>query len=216
MSTLFDKYHAQVLPQVQKALEKHYFTPTVHDSLAAALDHLTGSIIDDEVKSVGFGGSTGVGQSDLLVRLSKMPGLKVLDRNNPKLKPEERREMSRQCLLTDLFVASANAVTFDGLVVNLDKFGNRVAGISFGPLKVALIVGRNKICQNLEEARARVKTVAAPLNAMRLNTPTPCARVGRCHDCQGEGRICGVWSVVERSFPIGRIHVLLVNEDLGF
>jgi hypothetical protein len=216
VSTAKQKYWELLLANAQKALEKHYFAVSRHQFLSEAESFLADELAGPNVSSVGFGGSATVGQSGLLARLKAKPHLTVVDRNDPQLSPEERTELSRKSLLVDLFVASANAVTLQGEVVNLDKFGNRVAAMAFGPKKVALIVGRNKIRQNLAEAKSRVKNEAAPTNAVRLGLSTPCAQTGQCQDCQGPSRICGVWSVAERSFPQGRIHILLVNEDLGF
>ncbi|MDR1608788.1 MAG: lactate utilization protein [Deltaproteobacteria bacterium] len=209
-------YWDLLLEATQKALEKHYFAVSRHETLGEATSFLAEELAGPEIGSVGFGGSASVGNSDLMAKLKAKPHLKIIDRNNHEASPAERQEMSRQCLLADLFVASANAVTLTGEVVNLDKFGNRVAAIAFGPKKVALLVGREKIRSDLTEAKNRVKNLASPMNALRLKLPTPCSKTGHCHDCQGETRICGVWQVVERSFPKGRIHILLVNEEIGF
>jgi hypothetical protein len=143
-------------------------------------------------------------------------GLEVIDRNDPALSPETRAEYNRKTLLLDLFVASSNAVSYDGQLVNIDKFGNRVAALSFGPKKVALIVGRNKIAADVHAAMARAKTMAASMNAIRLGQDTPCAKTAKCYDCKGANRLCGITVISQRSFPQGRIHVLLVNQELGF
>jgi hypothetical protein len=216
MSQARQKYWDLLLANAQKALEKRFFATSRHRTLAEATDFLVAEIVGQSVASVGFGGSATVGESTILDRLKALPKLNVIDRNNPALSPEERQELSRQCLTADLYVASANAVTMSGEVVNLDKFGNRVAALAFGPKKVALVVGRNKIVQDLAAAKDRIKNLAAPMNALRLELSTPCAQTGHCQDCQGPSRICGVWLVTEKSFPQGRIHILLVNESLGF
>jgi hypothetical protein len=124
--------------------------------------------------------------------------------------------MSRQTLLTDLFIASSNAVTAEGELINIDKFGNRVAAITFGPKKVALLVGRNKITSDTHSGIARAKNIAASINALRLNADTPCSKTGKCHNCKAPSRLCGATVISQRSFPPGRIHVLLINQDLGF
>ncbi|MDR1396023.1 MAG: lactate utilization protein [Deltaproteobacteria bacterium] len=216
MSQAREKHYQLQLAQVQKALEKHFFGASVHETLEEALDYLTGTIVDESVASVGFGGSETVTPTDINSRLLKNPRLTVFDRNSSALSPEERSELSRKSLTADLFIASSNAVTLSGELVNIDKFGNRVAAMIYGPKKVALIAGRNKIVPTQEDARMRLKNYAAPMNAIRLNLTTPCAVKGFCHDCQGSSRICGVLTIIERSFPPGRIHVLLVNQDLGF
>jgi hypothetical protein len=119
-------------------------------------------------------------------------------------------------LLVDFFVTGTNAITLDGKLVNLDGLGNRVAGICFGPKKVILVVGLNKVAPDLESAIARVKHHAAPINAIRLNRATPCVETGLCIDCKSPERICYMWSIIEGHMLAGRIHVKLVGEDLGY
>jgi hypothetical protein len=102
------------------------------------------------------------------------------------------------------------------MLVNLDMIGNRVAGLTFGPKNVVVIVGRNKIVHSLEDAFLRVKEYAAPVNTMRLDKKTPCVKTGRCEDCKSPDRICNTWTITEKSFPKGRVKVVLVNADMGF
>ncbi|MDR1545259.1 MAG: lactate utilization protein, partial [Deltaproteobacteria bacterium] len=186
-------------------------------TLAEAEEHVLGALrLQFGAKSAGFGGSATLAASNLTARLKALPDFEVIDRNDPALSPPERQELSRRTLLTDLFVCSVNALTVDGELVNIDKFGNRVAALSFGPKNVAVLVGRNKIVDNLPAALARAKNQAAALNALRLGMNTPCAKTFACHDCRGAERLCGVTVVTHRSCPDGRIHVLLINQDLGF
>jgi hypothetical protein len=130
--------------------------------------------------------------------------------------PDEMIELRRKSLLVDLFITGTNALTETGKLVNLDMIGNRVAAIAFGPKSVVILAGRNKIVPDIEEATFRVKNYAAPVNAMRLDKKTPCAETSFCHDCKSPDRICNSWTIVEKSFPKGRIKVILINEDLGF
>ena len=113
-------------------------------------------------------------------------------------------------------VTSSNAVLRDGRLLNLDGSGNRVAAMHFGPRKIVLFVGRNKICEDLDSARRRIKEIAAPANAIRLARKTPCVKTGSCVDCKSPDRICSVWTLTDRAFPAGRIHILLINQELGF
>jgi len=140
----------------------------------------------------------------------------VLDTFDKSISKEDMVERRRQALLTDLFITGANALTEDGWLVNLDMIGNRVAAITFGPKNVVIIVGRNKVVPGLEEAFDRIKDYTAPVNTMRLDKKTPCRKTGICHDCGSPDRICNYWGITEKSFPKGRIKVVLVNEDLGF
>jgi hypothetical protein len=125
-------------------------------------------------------------------------------------------ELRRQGLLADVMIASSNAITLDGRLVNLDGSGNRVAAMTFGPKKVILVVGMNKVAPDLESAMARVKNYAAPVNVMRLGLKNPCAETGTCGDCKSPQRICNMWSIIEGHLTKGRIHVKLIGEDLGY
>jgi hypothetical protein len=118
-------------------------------------------------------------------------------------------------MLVDLYLTGTNAVTEDGQLVNLDMIGNRVAAITFGPRKVVVVVGRNKVVPDLETAMYRIKDYAAPANTMRLDMKTPCVKTSVCADCSSPARICNYWTITEKSFPKHRIAVILINEDLG-
>jgi hypothetical protein len=113
-------------------------------------------------------------------------------------------------------IASTNAITLDGVLVNLDGMGNRVAAMAFGPKQVILVVGMNKVAPDLESAVARVKHYAAPINNIRLGYKNPCVETGLCADCRTPGRICNLWSTIEGHMIKDRIHVKLVGENLGY
>jgi hypothetical protein len=124
--------------------------------------------------------------------------------------------LRRQGLSADVMIASSNAITLDGKLVNLDGMGNRVAAMTFGPEKVILVVGVNKIVPDLDSAIARVKHYAAPVNSIRLGFKNPCEETGLCADCKSPKRICNMWSIIEGHMIKDRIHVKLVGEDLGY
>jgi hypothetical protein len=147
--------------------------------------------------------------------IKKSPGLEILDVFDKSVPDQEKLEMRRRALLVDLYIAGTNALTETGILVNLDMFGNRVAAITFGPKHVLLFIGRNKIVADLDEAMYRVKNYASPVNAMRLNKKTPCIKTSHCEECKSPDRICNSWTITEKSFPAGRIKVVLINEDLG-
>ncbi len=139
--------------------------------------------------------------------------LETFAENVPRTEIIERR---RQALLTDLFFTGSNAVTETGKLVNLDMVGNRTAAITFGPLNVIIFAGRNKIVPDVEAAMKRIRSYAAPLNAIRHpNFKTPCMKTSFCMDCKSPDRICNSWTITEKSFPKGRINVILINEELG-
>ncbi len=116
----------------------------------------------------------------------------------------------------DVFLSSANAMTNDGIMVNIDGNSNRVSCIAQGPKKVVFIVGMNKICSNLDEAMKRARNVAAPANAQRFDVKTPCKVTGKCADCKSPDTICCQFLITRYSRHEGRIHVILVNDTLGY
>lgn len=130
--------------------------------------------------------------------------------------PQERRAYFAQSTLADLYFMSSNAMTVQGELVNIDGAGNRVACLIHGPEKVVLVVGMNKVAGNLDAALDRVKMEAAPPNCVRLGLSTPCAATGVCGDCHGEGCICCNTVITRHTRVPGRIHLILVGEDLGY
>ena len=161
-------------------------------------------------------GSCSTVELGLWEKIAALEGVKVINPYAPGLTPAEGIALRRQGLTADVMVASSNAITLDGRLVNLDGMGNRVAAMSFGPAKVVLVVGMNKVAPDLESAMARVKHYAAPVNAMRINAETPCTVNGLCADCRAPKRLCNFWSVIEGSMVPNRLHVVLVGENLGY
>jgi hypothetical protein len=165
--------------------------------------------------SIGFGGSMSIADLKLADRLRSM-GKEILNHGDPGLSPEEKLAICRRQLTCDLFLAGSNAVTLSGELVNIDGNGNRAAAMFFGPLKVIVVVGRNKLVDGtVEDAIRRIKTYAAPPNAKRLSLATPCATTGFCSDCNSPQRICRVTTVIEKKPRNTDIRVLVVNEDMG-
>ncbi len=117
---------------------------------------------------------------------------------------------------SDVFLSSANAITSDGIMINIDGNSNRVSCIAQGPRKVVFIVGMNKVCSDLDEAMKRARNVAAPANAQRFDVKTPCKETGKCFDCKSPDTICCQFLITRYSRHEGRIHVILVNDTLGF
>jgi len=194
-----------------KNLEKNnmnaFFVETRKDAVAKALELIP------EGASVGFGGSETLEQIGIFQEIEKR-NFKFIDRRNAKTR-EENIQMRKQTLLADVFLTSSNAVTRDGKLVNVDGTGNRVAAMIFGPEKVIVIVGKNKIVENEDDAIKRIKTIAAPTNAKRLGRKTPCVATGRCMDCNSPERICCT-TVVQGWQTKPRINVIIVNEELGY
>ena len=116
----------------------------------------------------------------------------------------------------DIFLSSANAITSDGVMVNIDGKSNRVSCIAQGPRKVVFIVGLNKVCADIDDAMKRARNIAAPCNAQRFDIKTPCKETGKCFDCKSPDTICCQFLITRYSRHVDRIHVILVNEELGF
>lgn len=205
------------LENIQAVLEDNNFKVWVADSVDQALAVFWSKIFD-QVKpgSVSFGGSMTVLNSGLYQELKKRNDIQVIDTYDTSAPQDEFLERRRQALLSDLFITSTNAITKQGHLINLDGQGNRVAGLTFGPRHVALLVGRNKIASNMEQAIDRIKNYAAPANTIRLNKKTPCAKTSQCEDCSSQDRICNTWAITEKSNPPERVKIILINENLGY
>lgn len=141
---------------------------------------------------------------------------KIIDPYEGGISSLEATERRRQALLADVLLTSSNAITLDGHLVNMDNQGNRVAGLSFGPKKVVVVVGKNKIVKNDAEARRRIATIAAPLNSKRLKKGNPCEESGKCESCGLDSRICRIYSVINGQAFKDRMYLIVVDEDLGF
>lgn len=166
---------------------------------------------------VGLGGSESIIESGLVDALRKKD-IKLLDRYKESMTEEEVWEMRKQGMLADIYIASSNAITLEGKLVNMDGIGNRVAAMIFGPEKVILLIGMNKVVKTVEEAIARIKNHVAPRNAVRVNIATPCYKKGFCQEphCMPPHRICSQLVILESSMFPDRIKLFLVGEELGY
>jgi hypothetical protein len=165
--------------------------------------------------TVGFGGSQTVRTLGLDEAIIKAGGV-ILNHNAPDLSPEQRIEVMREQQVCDLFISSSNAITLDGFLCNLDGHGNRVSAMIFGPRKVLVIAGTNKICKDEVAAWDRVKAVAAPLNMKRLDRPNPCTKTGECMDCNLPTRGCNAYVTLRRRPALTDFSVFIVGKNLGY
>lgn len=165
--------------------------------------------------SVGMGGTETVKEIGLLDAVKNAEGLQFIDRSLATT-PEETRAIYLETFGADYFLMSSNAITVDGELINIDGNGNRVACLIYGPKHVIVIAGMNKVVDDVDSGIARVGLHAAPANAARLHTKTPCAAVGHCMDCHSEGCMCAQIVITRHSRHTGRIKVILVGEELGF
>lgn len=177
-------------------------------------------------ETVSSGGSMSLKQTGV-TDLLKSGKYNFLDRTQEGLTPDDIREIYMKTFGADTYFASANAVTKNGEIYNVDGNANRVSAIIFGPKQVILVVGKNKIVDTLDNAIKRVKTIAAPLNTKRLSCDTYCNKTGHCisldnggnvmsDGCESDGRICCSYTVLAHQRAKNRIKVILVNEELGF
>lgn len=185
-----------------------YYCDNAQEALEKALDLIP------EGASVGWGGTVSATQIGLLDAI-RQGNYQAIDRDSCQT-PEAKEEAARKALFADVFLTGANAMSIDGQMVSIDGTGNRVAAIIYGPKKVIVITGMNKVCDTLDEAIRRARTVASPMNMQRFLRDTPCAVTGTCADCKSEACICNQILVTRHCRPIGRIQYIVVGEDLGY
>ncbi|MDY5845008.1 MAG: lactate utilization protein [Bariatricus sp.] len=197
--------------QVIKALESRnmeaYYAENKEEALAKALELMP------EGSSVAWGGSMSIKEIGLTQAVHD--GNYVVYDRDQATTPEEKTEITKKAFFSDYFLASTNAISEDGILVNIDGISNRVAAIAFGPKNVIMIVGMNKVVRSEEDAMARAKHIAAPINAQRFGK-TPCTVTGKCSECKSPGCICCQTMITRFSLAPKRIKVILVNEELGF
>ena len=164
--------------------------------------------------SVTWGGSMTVRDLGIPDYLRNRASLEVLDRDLVTT-PAEKQDMYLRAFSADVYLTSANAISEDGVIVNIDGNGNRVAAITWGPKKVIFVIGLNKVAQTVEAALSRVRGTASPINAARFDINTPCQHDGICHNCNSPESICNYVHFLRNS-PRGRHTVVLVGENLGY
>ncbi|MBB6218304.1 hypothetical protein HNQ80_004468 [Anaerosolibacter carboniphilus] len=199
--------------KVVDALQKNRFNAVFYNTAQETVEQIISTIPSNA--TVGIAGSWTIQQLQL-VEMLEGRGNMVFCHHKPGLTPEEILETRRKQLTCDVFLTSTNAIIEDGRLVNTDATGNRVAAMIFGPKKVIVIAGTNKIVKSLEEAEERIRMTAAPLNNKRLNRPNPCVHTGQCMDCQGPTRLCNITTVLHKRPPASDIHIFMVGEELGF
>lgn len=205
-----EKHAEKLIPKLEKRGFKAMFASTAAEAKEKVL-----SLIP-EGSSVAFTGSQTLEQIGVKPYLRESGKYDLIDPYEPGIDPAEGLARRKKGLTANVLVSSTNAVTEDGVLLNLDGMGNRVAGMIFGPDKVVLAIGMNKVAKDIHSAWDRVRNIAAPLNAKRLAMPNPCTETGYCHDCANSTRICNYFVKIERSFFPDRIHIVLIGEDSGY
>ena len=213
MSEFVDWHNEEMLKKAKKALETHKFLVELCENSEEAREKALAQL--DKGSSIGIGGSMTVREIGLFDHL-KDNGYNIINPYVPDLSSEQVFDLRRKTLMSDFFLAGCNAITLEGEIVNVDGYGNRVAAIIFGPRKVFLFAGMNKIVLDRQQALDRIFDIAAPINAKRLDKKTPCAVTGLCSDCDSSERICKHLTVNMRQNIPNRIKIFLIKENLGF
>jgi L-lactate utilization protein LutB len=208
--------YADAIQETVSALTVNGFEVHQATTPAHAADIILKQIVPSiKPEVVSFGDSMTLMETGVLDVFRADPFIDFIDTFEEGVDRVEIMERRRQALLSDIFLTGSNAVTQNGKLVNLDMVGNRVAGIVFGPRHVIITVGVNKIVPDANAAVRRIREVAAPKNALRHDKKTPCTKTGRCMDCKSPDRICNVWTITDKSWPKGRIKVVLIDQELG-
>jgi hypothetical protein len=212
-AAVWQSHHSNIGQTVVKALnEKGYaasYVPTAEEASKAVCDLIPAD------SSVGVPGTSTIRELNLLELLEKK-GCKVFHHWDPDLTAEQKQKRLQEELSSDYYLTSSNAVTRDGMLVNIDGTGNRVAGMAWGTNTLVFVIGINKICSDLDSAVQRVRDCATPPNALRLNIDVPCTKTGYCVDCNSANRVCRATLILERP-PLGRkVHVFVVGGPLGY
>lgn len=192
-------------------LEEKGYQVSVFDTKEEAKEYLNSKI---DGKTVGFGGSVTLREMELLEALSTHNTVYCHDKKPENLTVMEARTMASRA---EIYISSANAISEQGDIINIDGTGNRVAATTYGPEKIYLVIGSNKIAPDFEAALFRARNIAAPLNAKRLNRNTPCAKnADKCYNCNSPERICRALSVFWTKPSGAEYEIILVKESLGY
>ena len=209
LNEIIIKRNELLAQKVIKGLESRNMSGYYAESREAALKQALALI--PEGSSVTMGGAMSAREIGLVDAL-KAGNYNFIDRDNY----TDKRAAMLAAYDADVFLSSANAITEDGVMINIDGNSNRVSAIAQGPRKVVFIVGMNKVCPDVDGAMKRARNVAAPINAQRFGLNTPCAKTGACMDCKSPDTICCQFLITRFSRHEGRIHVIMVNDNLGF
>ena len=216
ISRQYELSAAKIIKNLQTRKFDAYYCQNKSDAVEKAM------MLLPENSSVSWGGSVTIHEIGLIDRIYST-NLKIIDRDKAKT-IEERFDIMRQSLLCDTYLTSANAISEDGIIVNIDGIGNRVAAITFGPKSVIMIIGMNKVCKTVDDAISRARNYAAPTNAQRVSISpflkmpdnTPCAITGTCANCKSDECMCSYIIATRMCKVKGRIKIILVGESLGF
>ena len=213
MTTPQEERNKRLAEQIIKHLNRRnmeaFYCPTGEEAVKKVSE-----LIEDG-STVTWGGSMTVRNLGIPNALRHRGTLEVLDRDTVDA-PEDVQNRYLRAFTSDVYLTSANAISEDGVIVNIDGNGNRVAAITWGPKKVIFVIGLNKVAQTVEAALARARSTASPINAQRFDIKTPCKVDGICHNCNSPDSICSYMHFLRNSRNKGRHVIVLVGEDLGY
>ncbi len=201
------------LKKTIEALRKNGFGVKFFEDRKKLISKIKSYIKD--YQNIGVGGSVTLTELGIISLLEKEKK-NIIYHGLPGLTPGEKENMRIKQLTCDLFLTSANAITEKGQIVNRDSIGNRICASVFGPKKILIVAGENKIVKDLKAGLERIKKVSAPLNAKRLNLNTPCVKKGICQDCDSEERICRITMITEKKPKYSDIEVFFIKGNFGF
>ena len=203
-----EKAAGKVIKNLARRNIEACYCPTAHEAVEKLLEMIPAG------SSVTWGGSMSIRDIDIPAALANAGKYEVYDRDKA---PDRTAatEIYLKAFSCDYYLSSANAITEDGVIVNIDGTGNRVAAITFGPRNVIFVIGMNKLTQNVDAALARARSLAAPVNTARFDIQTPCKLDGVCHNCLSDDCICNYIHYLRHS-PKGKHKVILVGESLGY
>jgi len=206
-------YYKLRAKKLEANLKKRNFGCNYFDTKEEARDFILSQIKSGA--TVSYGGSVSNTESGLMDAIKARTDIELLDRMSA-TSEEARVAIEEKAMKADVYLMGNNGLSMDGELVNIDGFGNRIAALIYGPKKVFLLTGMNKVGLTLDDAIKRARNEAAPKNAVRLNRNTPCTQTGKCEDCLSEECICSHIVITRRTRQPERIHVVLVGEDLGY
>ncbi len=198
----------------KKSLQKNGFLVREAENKAEAITILKELI--DKNAIIGYGGSRTLDEIGFHTVFSIRDYPNLLDRNIPDISVEVKQSIQKRTLSAEIFISSANALTTNGDLILIDKWGNRNAAATYGPKKRIFVIGTNKITSSLDEGLQRARNIAAVQNNIRFNTGNPCTTKGHCVQCDSKDRLCSVTTIISKCQPVNSAIILLINEDLGF
>lgn len=206
---LWEKLAEKCVTNLKKHNFDAHFVPTAKEARMAILDMISG------YESFGFAGSSTTREIGVLDALTSQ-GKTIYDHWQKGLSSEELHQIRHQQGRCDCFFCSANAISATGEILNVDATGNRITAMTFGPKKVIIVAGMNKVTPDLESALQRLREVAGPMRAKSLNRETPCVETGICSDCNVPQRICNATIILHRKPSMVDISVFLINQSMGY